>query len=139
MIREATLEDAADINSLSVALGYSPVTDGVALIRLQQVLASSTDKVWVYQQESQVVGWLHAFIAVRLASAPFMEIGGMVVAPHCRQQGIGRRLVEQAKAWAQDNHSNLRVRCNAKREDTHIFYEKAGFDKNKTQYVFEKA
>lgn len=137
MIRQAKSDDAKAINRLSVQLGYGEVTDDVARNRIEQLLSSASDKVWVYQVDDEVVGWIHAFIALRVASAPFIEIGGLAVDSTFRKQGVGRRLIEQAQQWADTNQLSLRVRCNALRSDTHLFYKALGFRPSKEQYVFK--
>lgn len=137
MIREASLDDSSHINRLSWSLGYQAVSDDLAKTRLQLALQSSNDKIWVFEKDSQVLGWIHAFIAHRVASAPFVEIGGLAVDPMNLKQGVGRRLVEQTKLWARERKLSLRVRCNSERSGTHKFYEAVGFSKTKNQNVFE--
>lgn len=136
-IRKAKLTDYSSINKLSVNLGYKSVSDDVARNRLGDLLKSKTDKVWVFVKQNQILGWIHVFIGYRVASSSFAEIGGIVVSPEDRRQGIGRSLVNHAKLWASDHDLKLRVRCNSKREESHEFYESAGFSKVKTQHVFE--
>ena len=137
MIREATMDDSSHINRLSWSLGYKEVSDDLAKIRLQFALQSSNDKVWVFEKDAQVLGWVHAFIAHRVASATFVEIGGLAVDPLRLKQGVGRMLVEQTKLWAHERKLSLRVRCNSERSETHKFYEAVGFSKTKNQNVFE--
>lgn len=137
-VRKAVLSDAKAINSLSQSLGYTPATDTVAQARLAEILSSHSDRVWVFANGARITGWIHAFIAVRIASEGFVEIGGLVVDPIMRQQGVGRVLVRQAKSWALENGVSLHVRCNAMRNDSHEFYAAVGFSKVKQQYVFEQ-
>ena len=136
-IRKATLNDSKVINQLSEALGYGVVSDDVARDRFQQILESDNDKVWVYEENGQVFGWIHAFMALRVASDPVIEIGGLVVDPAFRKRGAGRGLVKEAKQWADEQQLSLRVRCNAMRSDTHLFYQAIGFGKSKEQYIFD--
>ena len=136
-VREAKIDDARAINELSRHLGYKPLTDNVLTDNLEAILTSKSDKLWIFEKENQILGWIHAFSANRVASAAFIEIGGMVVSPDARREGIGRRLVEQAKQWACERKQNLRVRCNIKREETHKFYESVGFVLSKSQNIFE--
>ena len=137
MIREATLDDTNQINQLSRSLDYVAVSDNFAKKRLQAALQSSNDKVWIFEKDSEVLGWVHAFIAHRIASASFVEIGGLVVDPMSLKQGVGRRLVEQTKLWAHENKFKLRVRCNSKRYEARKFYEAVGFSETKRQNVYE--
>lgn len=137
IVREASIDDVDAINELSRHLGYESLTALVLKDNLETILASKSDKLWIFEQENQILGWLHAFSAIRVAAAAFIEIGGMVVSPDARRAGIGRRLVEQAKQWAGEQNQNIRVRCNIKREQTHKFYESAGFVLSKSQNTFE--
>ncbi len=136
-IREAEINDLNSISNLSKYLGYRSASEDVTGKRLGKLLKSDSNKVWVYEKDGQVLGWIHVFLANRLASASFVEIGGMVVDPDFRRRNIGRDLVEHAKEWADSINLHLRVRCNKKRTETHQFYESIGFSLSKKQHVYE--
>lgn len=136
-IRMASLQDSDSINALSLHLGYEIATQLVAEERLQCLIDSPSDNVWIFEDTGIILGWIHVYKAHRLASAAFFEIGGLVVTPEARNKGIGRQLVEFACEQAKNQNIALRVRCNAKRKETHAFYEKIGFIMTKTQYVFQ--
>jgi N-acetylglutamate synthase-like GNAT family acetyltransferase len=136
-IRAARASDYHSINRLSQLFGYPQESGDLASARLNELLNSDSDKVWVFEQQNQVLGWIHLFIAKRLASATFVEIGGLVVSADFRRQGIGRQLVERANGWAREKHLSLRVRCNAKRDDSCAFYRAVNFSELKSQLVFE--
>lgn len=137
MIRTAKLEDSDSINALSEDLGYPGTPPDEARARLNHLLESATDDVCLFEESGKVLGWIHTFIAYRVASPAFYEIGGLVVGPDARNRGIGRKLVEFAGKQSRSNNLELRVRCNSKRLDTHKFYEKTGFIESKTQCVFK--
>jgi N-acetylglutamate synthase-like GNAT family acetyltransferase len=136
-IRKAVTADTLVISSLSESLGYSPVSKEESVERLQRLLQSEIDQVWVCVKAEKIVGWMHIFLAHRLASAPFVEIGGIVVDTGNRQQGAGKMLVKQAKDWATENDCKLRVRSNSVREEAQQFYLSTGFTQLKNQNVFE--
>jgi N-acetylglutamate synthase-like GNAT family acetyltransferase len=136
-IRAATPEDASAINSLSMQLGYSNVAVDTGYNRLAELLALDSNRVWVAEKNCEILGWLHAFIALRVASNDFIEIGGLVVSPNHRKLGIGKSLTHQALVWAQEKQLALRVRCNLKRQEALNFYEAIDFVKVKEQRVFE--
>jgi len=136
-IRTATLADSKSINALSLYLGYDSTSQEVADERLRYLLQSTNDKVWVFEESDIILGWIHSFKAYRVASGMFYEIGGLVVDPNTRKKGIGRKLVEFAVKQAAAQNIELRVRCNAQRQETHQFYEKLGFSSTKTQHVFK--
>lgn len=128
-IREAALTDATAINSLSTELGYLSTPDNIAENRLANILSSNSDKVWVFEIDSEIKGWLHAFLTARVASEAFIEIGGLAVDPLSRRQGVGRKLVVQAQLWAQEQNTNLRVRCSSVRENSHVLMKRLVFQR----------
>jgi N-acetylglutamate synthase-like GNAT family acetyltransferase len=136
-IRNAVLSDIQAIHQLSSALGYENVPIETANEQLNAVLGAVSNKIYVAELNNVVVGWLHVFIALRVASPSFIEIGGLVVSPGYRRIGVGEELILQAKHWAFEEKMKLRVRCTTAREETHKFYQAAGFIKSKEQYVFE--
>jgi GNAT superfamily N-acetyltransferase len=135
--REITLDDAEAVAQLSHQFGYSVPIQAMRQ-RIGQLLAREDHCGFVACVGKQVVGWIHAFHAIRLESEAFVEIGGLVVEEDLRGQGIGRRLIEQVKGWALTQRvAKLRVRCNTTRTDTHTFYLKTGFTQSKEQKVFD--
>lgn len=135
-VRPATLGDVDSIHALSALLGYAASPSEQTEQRLQQLLASAKDEVWVCESDGQLLGWVHAFVAHRLASAAFVEIGGLVVDDAARRSGVGRALVQRVREYAQEQGMAVRVRCNATRTDSHAFYRDIGFDTLKSQQVF---
>ncbi|MCP4994083.1 MAG: GNAT family N-acetyltransferase [Gammaproteobacteria bacterium] len=136
-IREISIEDIDKINFLSAYLGYESSSIQEATNRLKEILESNSDYVWVYEEDGVIKGWLHLFVALRMASPKFAEIGGLVVDGASRRMGIGRKLVEQAMQWSKSNDFSLRVRCNLNRGDANQFYEDIGFECSKTQKVYQ--
>jgi GNAT superfamily N-acetyltransferase len=136
-IREALAGDIEGINIVSTYLGYSPSSIEVATNRLEEIIASDSDHVWVYLEDNTVKGWLHLFVSLRLASPKFAEIGGLVVDESSRRKGIGGKLVGEAIKWSKVNQLPLRVRCNTNREQANRFYESLGFVTKKTQKIHE--
>lgn len=129
--------DAAEISLLSGQLGYSMAIEET---EKQIALVSSTenDVAYVATDHHGVIGWIHVFYAIRLESAPFCEIGGLVVDERHRGQGVGKMLIESAKPWCLAKKCKaLRVRSNITRTGAHRFYEGAGFRETKQQKVFE--
>ena len=149
-IREAQSDDTTAMLSISSVLGYSPISLEEMQNSLISMQSSSSDKIWVAVLQSQnlkhpvdpkkqynVVGWIHAFHAKRLASPSLVEIGGLAVSEDQQGHGVGRALVETAHQWAELLNCNIRVRCNETRVDTHNFYQALGFQTNKAQKVFQ--
>lgn len=137
-IRTARPDDAAGLAALSAELGYPCSTDELRT-RLAAVLGRDGHTVVVAcEDDGAVIGWLHVFLALRVESAPFAELGGLVVAERCRRRGAGRQLVAQARAWAiRRDVRRLRVRTRVGRADAEAFYERLGFAEAKQQRVFD--
>lgn len=133
-VRPAKASDAVAINVVSQYLGYVELPETEVEAKLVQLLNSATDEVYVAEYQGVVIGWLHLFFARRLASPDFYEIGGLVVTPVYRGQGVGRFLVEHVVA---NHNGKVRVRCNEKRVESHQFYEATGFSSEKVQRIFE--
>jgi len=138
-IREILPEDAIAITGLSHQLGYR-VTSAGTKENLEIITNSINDGAWVAFFEEKIAGWIHVFKTTRVESGTFGEIGGLVVDEAYRRKGIGKLLVDQAKQWCINRDiPALRVRCNSKRTEAHIFYTSLQFHENKEQKVFEIA
>lgn len=138
-IRPARSGDASRLAELSGELGYATSAPEVAE-RLAALEASDEHVVLVAEPDAgKLAGWIHCFTAPRLTAAPFLEIGGLVVAEAWRGRGVGTALVAEAEKWAAARRlTRLRVRTNVIRRESRRFYERLGFERVKTQDVFSK-
>lgn len=144
-IRAARPTDSQAVLRLAAAL--VPDGEGVDSRRaLKTLLALPDHRVWVAELASTgnpamargaVVGWMHAFIARRVGTVPFVEVGGLVVESARRRGGIGSSLLARATTWGDSLGMPVRVRCREEREDSHVFYLAEGFRHIKNQRVFE--
>ena len=138
-IRPAAAVDASDgdaraIAALSGELGY-PAGAGDVRRRLTTMAGQDDHAIFVAEDGGAIVGWIHVFVALRVESEPFAEIGGLVVAESYRRRGVGRRLCEWGSRWASDHGFRaLRVRTRVERE-AHRFYQRVGFRQTKQQRV----
>tara|TARA_Y100001960_G_C14199168_1_gene598720 strand:- start:41 stop:460 length:420 start_codon:yes stop_codon:yes gene_type:complete len=135
IFRLAVIDDAEEINSVSTHLGYQRLSENQASEKLLSLLNSEADQIFVAELKGKIIGWIHLFYARRLASNDFYEIGGLVVNPEYRGQGIGKNLVKFATSQVTEE---VRVRCNETRLESHLFYEQQGFKSTKSQRVFVK-
>ena len=134
--RKATLQDAERLAHLASQLGY-PTEKAQMHGRLHEVLNRDDNFVLVATAQKTIIGWVHAFVSLRIESDSFTEIGGMVVDEHHRQNGIGRLMLAEVCKWAlSKNCFSVRVRSNSKRSAAHNFYVKNGFLSIKEQKVF---
>ncbi len=73
-------------------------------------------------------------MALRLASDSFFNVVVWLYA----HQNVNEVLVKEwFNMFCGKTPEKWRARCNSKRNETHRFYERAGFTKNKSQHVFE--
>jgi len=149
-IRRAVPEDAREIAELSRQLGYPSTPEEIAT-RFESLSSSALDAVFVATLEAddtrapapacgaRVIAWLHVFGRTMIESAPYAEIGGLVVHESERARGVGRALVAEAESWAAARgYATIRVRSNVVREAAHRFYSARGYRTSKTQTVFVK-
>lgn len=138
-IRGATLYDAARLAELSQVLGYPATADALAE-RLGRLLGRDEELVLVAEvSPGHVVGWLHGGERELLESGRRCEILGLVVDGSHRGQGVGRRLVHAAEAWASTRGlDQIAVRSNVGRAESHPFYERLGYVRAKTQHAYRK-
>jgi GNAT superfamily N-acetyltransferase len=138
-IRPVTLADASAVATLSDQLGYPVPADSVAarLARLigreDQVLLAALD------ERGQVAGWIHGAEQALVEAERRCEILGLVVDQRHRRTGVGRRLVAEVEAWAaRRGLTEMSVRSNVARTESHPFYEGQGYRRVKTQQVYRK-
>ena len=135
-IRAIKKEDCNAIVSLSDELGYK-VTPEIVDFLITSIL--DDDKQWAFVaiKNNNIVGFVHAFYALRLTTPPFIEIAGLVVSAKERSQGIGQQLVKYVEQKLAGD-MKVRIRCNSERKDAHRFYFNLGYTKQKEQLVFVK-
>lgn len=138
-VRAATLRDARVIAALSGELGY-PMEVAAARARLRRILGRRDQRVFVAEGAGgELGGWLQAHASEVLAYGFRVEIAGLVVGTHVRRRGVGRRLVARAEEWAARlGASEVSVRSNAARVESHAFYPSLGYQVSKTQIVYRK-
>jgi GNAT superfamily N-acetyltransferase len=137
-VRRAAAADAPAITDLCEQLGYPATIDDV-LIRLDIILSSPIQAALVAQSGGRVIGWVHVVRVIFLESAPFGEIGGLVVDSRSRNLGAGRALMRAAEDWARGmGLSSIRLRSGSQRHEAHQFYRAIGYLETKTQITFSK-
>ncbi|MFB2765706.1 GNAT family N-acetyltransferase [Marinobacter shengliensis] len=136
-IRPAMLADKDHVERLAQVLTPAAESKHRSADGLSLLLDSNEHRIWVADSDEAVVGWLHAYLAVRVGVAPFVEIAGLIVDEQYRGNGIGSKLVEAAIFWAKSIGVSVRVRSNSMRDATHKFYQAQGFKLLKQQHVFE--
>lgn len=137
-VRRATLADAPRIADLSRVLGY-PVDRGVMAERLASIAARDDNAVFVAEDKGAVVGWIHGAERRLLETGRECEILGLVVDVSARRGGAGRGLMAAVEQWAAERGlPQVSVRSNVVRVESHLFYERVGYTRVKTQHAYCK-
>jgi GNAT superfamily N-acetyltransferase len=130
-------QDAEAIAALLPHLGYDASVEQVRQ-RLAALLASPSHAVFLCERDGRVAGLCLIASVKHLASDGYAEVLELVVRAEFQRQGIGRRLVERAQAWAsQQGHRRVRLRSGVHRAEAHAFYERLGYTKSRASYAFE--
>lgn len=122
VIRPAVAQDGAALSTLFAALGY-PQARPVSLS------AQPGREVLVWEQEEGLCGVLvwHCLQPLHV-TACWGLISALVVAPHCRGQGIGAALLADAERRAtMAGCTQMTLSSSEQRTDAHRFYERAGY------------
>ena len=130
--------DAKEVSVLSGQLGYPTAIEKTAE-NIRLIGSDPNQVIYVAELGGAVVGWIHFQKRITLVGNVFVEIAGLIVDAAHRQKGIGKSLIEEGIKWAkQRNIYEFRVRSNAARNESHIFYKALGFSEVKTQKVYDR-
>jgi GNAT superfamily N-acetyltransferase len=94
--------------------------------RLEAAIADDRSAVMVAEDNEGFVGFATVYldiVSVRFGQRAWVE--DLAVAPHRRSNGIGKALLDAAKAWARDHGAIwLALESGSARVDAHRFYER---------------
>ncbi|HVC08377.1 MAG TPA: GNAT family N-acetyltransferase [Elusimicrobiota bacterium] len=138
-IRRLRKTDFKDAAKLAGQLGY-PSTRAAVAKRSSIIAKLPGHAVFVAESSGgRVVGWIHVFPFPILEAEPRMALGGLVVDEAWRGRGIGKLLLAAAEAWSlKRGYSWLRLSSRVERKRAHKFYQRLGYEKIKTSYIFSK-
>ena len=138
-IRECKLEDCEIIYRLNKdEMGYDyPLEE--TMKKLEFLLQSDNDKIYVAVIDDNVVGYIHANNYDVIYFPHMKNIMGIAVDKKYKRQGIGRKLLEAVEKWANEtNARGIRLVSGASRKSAHEFYRNCGYDGGKEQLNFKK-
>ena len=96
--------------------------------------------VFVADEGSKVIGFIHVEIYEILYAPSMANILGIAVSSEYRRQGIGKLLLSKAEEWAKCKGINMmRLNSGAERIEAHEFYRGLGYNDEKTQIRFIKS
>jgi GNAT superfamily N-acetyltransferase len=138
LFRPMTGADAMAVAALSGDLGY-PTTPADVGRRLDRLRQWPDTGLFVAVNEQIVVGWVHVYGVRLLETEGYAEIGGIVVAPAQRRQGIGTQLIRACEQWAaRQGYPEVRLRSGVQRTWAHAFYIRLGYEQSRASYAFRR-
>lgn len=138
-VRECALKDYESIYLLNKNdLGYDFPLDKTAK-RLEMILGSNKDKIFVAEYGEKVIGYIHACDYDVIYGPSMKNILGLAVDSHYRKLGAGKALLTAAENWAKETGSaGVRLCSGAQRKGAHEFYKRCGYICSKEQLNFKK-
>lgn len=142
MIRTVQVKDAGQIRDLChQALGYNSTLETVAT-QIEKFNLPDSDHFCFVCEEDQtghILGYVEAEVYESLYSDAGLNILGLAVFPSAQGRGIGRQLMERVEDLAKSKHyAFIRLNSASHRKEAHVFYERIGYEGNKTQKRFLK-
>lgn len=140
MLRRLAQGDAAALQELiQESLGYVCSLEQVKK-QLETALSSPSHLLIGYEEEAgRLVGFLHAEIYTSLLADTGLNILALAVLPSFQGQGIGSQLMEAVEDRAEaEGYAFIRLNSGSQRKEAHAFYEKLGYEGEKTQLRFIK-
>lgn len=138
-VRECALTDCESIYLLNKNdLGYDFPIEKTAK-RLEMILGSNKDKIFVAEYGGKVIGYIHACDYDVIYGPSMKNILGLAVDSHYRKLGAGKALLTAAENWAKETGSaGVRLCSGAQRKGAHEFYKRCGYICSKEQLNFKK-
>ena len=142
MIRTVQIKDAGQIRDLChQALGYDSTLEKVAaqIDKFNQPDSGHFCFVYEEDQTGHILGYVEAEAYESIYSDPGLNVLGLAVFPSAQGCGIGRQLMERIETLARSKHyAFIRLNSASHRKEAHLFYERIGYEGNKTQKRFLK-
>lgn len=128
------LKDAKAIQKINKeSLGYD-FPEKETLEKLKVIRQLSNNRIFVYEKENQVIGYIHLAEYENTYHKSLKNILTLAVRPKNQEQGVASQLLEAGQNWAKNQGSEgIRLVTGFERENAQKFYEKHGFQKRKDQ------
>jgi len=135
-IRDAELDDAAELAALMCELGYETKRTEMET-RLKLILSNPGYKTFVATIDGCICGMIGT---LTYPSYEHNDASGrilaLVTASTARRRGIGRALIATVeKDFAQRGIRRVSLDTRLTREDAHTFYESLGYERNGWRFV----
>jgi GNAT superfamily N-acetyltransferase len=125
-----------------MAVGFDPATgilgsyfsEEKVKAKIDTIMKKTKDIIFVYEQNNEVIGYIHGTPYELLFSDSLINVLGFVVRESYRKQGIGGILIERLERWGKDNgFSLMKLLSHPSRIHAHRFYERRGYTFTKDQ------
>jgi GNAT superfamily N-acetyltransferase len=95
------------------------------------------DRLLLAVEGDQLIGYAHLRVVYHLDRGAVAEVATILVQPHRRRQGFGRRLIAAAETWArQADRSLLLLNSDVSRTAGHAFFTALGYKQDSTKLEF---
>ncbi|CAN7727151.1 GNAT family N-acetyltransferase [Paenibacillus sp. LjRoot56] len=106
--------------------------------KIEIITKKTKDIIFVYEQDTEVIGYIHGSPYELLFSDSLVNVLGFVVKESYRNQGIGSILIDRLEQWGKDSgYSGIKLLSHPSRIHAHRFYERRGymFTKDQKNYI----
>ena len=140
-VREIRVTDYHDIYLLNQ--DFNPdlhlFTEEKVKKKIEIITKNTKDIIFVYEQNNEVIGYIHGSPYELLFSDSLVNVLGFVVKEEYRNQGVGSMLIERLEQWGKNNgFSGIKLLSHPSRIHAHRFYERRGYMFTKDQKNFIK-
>lgn len=136
-IRTASVQDAKGLAQVVGEFGY-PATPEKMKKRLEKINSNSAYLTLLAERDGMIIGMLGMHVEYSFVTDDNIgRILAMVVHANDRNQGIGRKLLEEAESWALEKEVSTIVLNSGNREErraAHAFYERSGYRAKSTGF-----
>ncbi len=138
-IRECKTEDVDAIYNLNnTEMGYEYSIEDTKE-KLEGLLESDKDKIFVATVQNAVVGYVHANDYDVIYAPHMKNIMGIAVSGEYKKYGIGKAMLEEIEKWAKETGAfGIRLVSGSTRTGAHEFYRRCGYIGDKQQINFKK-
>lgn len=140
-VREIRVTDYRDIYLLN--LDFNPnfhvFSEEQVKAKIEILLQETKDIIFVYEENNEVIGYIHGSPYELLFSDSLVNVLGFVVKEKYRKQGIGGILIESLEQWGRRRgFSGIKLLSHPSRVHAHRFYERRGYQFTKDQKNYIK-
>jgi GNAT superfamily N-acetyltransferase len=113
------------------------IQTSLAEIRTRIEVLPRHDRILLALDGERLIAFAHLRISHDLLTDETAEVASIVVRVSNRRQGVGRRLIAAAEAWARESgRARLLLRTDVVRTDAHAFYVAQGYEQTNTMLEF---